>query len=529
MLRFVGMFPPTRPPVPGDQAPHLLLLSYLPLHYTNKVEMLIARSLQDQGWKVSVATNRSTAALAGVSFAKLPGIDVLRIEDFLHFRNARMISRLADEAVGTGRRSIADLKRLAYRGVPVGLHAMASLTASQPDGVLGADDKTFRRLRAHVKRSAMLVDAAEAMYEVLSPSLVMSQEKGFVGTCETFYSALRQGIHYVQWVSCHEPESIMFKGFDSRNSRDHPFSISLATWTHLRTASWNERFREAVLAEFDRGYKSGDWFKYKKLATDQTFADRAELSDRLGLDRSKKTAVIYSHILNDANLFYGADLFPSGYEEWLVETVRAAASNPAVNWVLKLHPANVFRNARLGYRGEYGELLALRKAFGEVPSFLKVVLPEEKMSPMSYFGITDWAITVRGTIGMELPCFGIPVVTAGTGRYSGKGFTIDSANAGDYLERIRTIQKIPPLTEEQTRLGILHAYFVFRGRPAPYGALFGDVYSNGSGARQRDIELRLSSVKEILSHPQMRAITDFLGSQQEDFLQRSVLEEVGLT
>ena len=33
------------------------------------------------------------------------------------------------------------------------------------------------------------------------------------------------------------------------------------------------------------------------------------------------------------------------------------------------------------------------------------------------FKVIDYGITVRGTIGIELPCFGIPVITAGTGRY----------------------------------------------------------------------------------------------------------------
>lgn len=525
MQRFAALFGPLSIASARGNAPHLVLMSYLPLHYTNKIEMLMARSLQERGWRVSVVANNSTAELASVSYALMPGIDVLRYEDFLHFRNTAAISRFADEAIAAARRSVAEFKAVTYRGAPVCLHAIASLTASQPDGVLGTDEQTLKQLRGAVKRSALLVDAADELFRQLSPTLVMSQEKGFVGTCETFYSALRNGIRFVQWVSCHEPESVMFKGYYSDNSRDHPFSISQSTWDRVSGTEWDERFRQSVLAEFDRGYKSGDWFKYKKLTTDQTFADSAETARRLGLDRTKKTAVIYSHILNDANLFYGVDLFPSGYEEWLVETVRAAANNPAVNWVLKLHPANVFRNKRLGYQGEYGELLALKKVFGEVPSFLKIVLPEEKLSPLSFFGATDWGVTVRGTIGMELPCFGIPVLTAGSGRYSGKGFTVDSGTSNEYLERIRSIHRIAPLTDAQTRLALLHAYFVFRARPAPYGALFGDTYPNAKGPRQRDIELRLSSVDQVISHPQMSAITDFLVEGNEDFLEPSVVSE----
>ena len=519
--RFVRMFDEVR--AAPNNAPHLLILSYLPLHYTNKMEMLLARSFQERGWKVSVMTNRSTEAFARAYFGRLAGAKLYSIEDFLDFSDAAGIASFVKKAVATARASIPEFKRLTYRAARIPLNAIASLTAARPDGMLEPSERLYRDLGKTLRRSALLINAADSLYRAIRPTLILSQEKGFIGTCESFYAAIDLGIDYVQWVSCHEPESVMFKRYRRENLRDHPFSVSDATWRRVRSTPWDERFRDAVLKEFERGYKSGEWFKYKRLTQDQKFADREALSRQLGLDPRKKTAVIYSHILNDANLFYGDDLFPGGYEEWLVETVRAAAENPSVNWVLKLHPANVFRNARVGYNGEYGELIALRHAFGSVPDFLKIVRPEEKVSPLSFFGLTDWGITVRGTIGVELPCFGVPVITAGTGRYSGKGFTVDSATVEEYLGRIRSIQRIPPLTEEQIRLGILHAYVVFRARPARYDAALTDTYPDEKGARQRNLALKVRSLDEVLAHPQIQDITDFLLSKDDDFLDRAVM------
>lgn len=514
--RFVRLF--DEPPAVGPDAPHLLFLSYLPLHYTLKMERLLARSFQDRGWKVSVMTNRSTEAFVRAYFGRPSGVTLLSIEDFLDFDDARGIASFVKGAVAAARSSTAELKQLTYRGAPLPLNAIASLTAGRPDGMIEPGARLYRDLGKTLRRSALLMNAAEKLYRTVRPTLVLSQEKGFIGTCESFHAAMGLGIDYVQWVSCHEPESVMFKRYRRESSREHPFSVSNATWRNARQLPWDERYRDSVLGEFERGYKSGEWFKYKRLAQDQAFADRDALRRQIGLDPRKKTAVIYSHILNDANLFYGNDLFPGGYEQWLVETVRAASENPDVNWVLKLHPANVFRNARIGYRGEYGELIALQHAFGAVPDFLRIVRPEEKVSPLSFFGLTDWGITVRGTIGMELPCFGVPVLTAGTGRYSGKGFTVDSGTIEEYLGRIRSIQRIPALTDEQVRLGILHAYLVFRARPARYDATLADVYPDDSGARERNLALRVASVPEVLAHPQMRNITDFLLSADDDFL-----------
>ncbi|MGQ0512030.1 MAG: hypothetical protein ACT4P9_15625 [Betaproteobacteria bacterium] len=514
VARFFG--PPPVAVAPGAPG-HLVLLSYLALPFTMKVEALLARALQSRGWTVSVVTSESAEPLARAYFGPALGCKLLRLEDFLDFGNPPDLRGRVAEALDLARRDLALFKAYAYRNAPVALHSLATLSAARPEGVVGSDPASLRLLGRYLRRTILAQEAARALFAQLRPTLALGVEKGFVGTCETFYAALESGTDYVQWVSCHEPESIMLKRYRPETFREHPFSISDRNWERLRGEPWREAYRETVMAEFERGYRSGDWFRYKGLSAQKTFAGRAELQQRLGLDPGKRTAIIYSHILNDANLFYGTDLFSGGYEQWLVETVRAASRNPAVNWVLKVHPANVQRNARVGYSGEYGELLALARAFGRVPEFLRVVRPEDSVSPLSFFALTDWGITVRGTVGLELPCLGVPVLTAGSGRYSGKGFTIDPDTPQAYLDAVAGIHHIPPLGEEQVRLGVRYAYHVFRSRPARYGAVLEDVYGKPvQHPRHRDLAFRLPSIGEVLAHPQMCTIVHFLCSPGED-------------
>jgi hypothetical protein len=508
------------PPPAGGEAGHLLLASYQPLAYSMKMEGLFARALAARGWRVSVLAADAAVPLARLYHGEVHGFRVVTLTEFASFRGARETARRVEEFTEWARSDIAAFKRLAYRDVPVGLHALATLSSLEPEGRLVLDGEKLARLRRLLRQSMHLVDAADRLFDALRPTLVLGIEKGFVTTCEAYYTAARRGIDYVQWVGCHEPESVMLKRYGPHNLRDHPFSVSDATWRKLLNRPWTDRVRDAVMAEFERGYNEGTWFQYKRLAAGRAPADAEALRQRLGLDPAKPTAVIYAHILSDANLFYGEDLFPEGFERWLVETVRAAGENDRVNWVIKLHPANVFRNAGLGYAGEFGEIAALRRAFGQVPGFLKVVPPDDPALPSSFFAITGWGLTVRGTIGLELPCFGIPVLTAGTGRYSGKGFTVDSRSPGEYLERVRHIDRIPRLDDEQRRRALLHAYLVFRLRPAKYDALAKDVYnSRDGGARERDIALQQPSFDIANQHEQMRRIADFLvHREREDFL-----------
>ena len=123
--------------------------------------------------------------------------------------------------------------------------------------------------------------------------------------------------------------------------------------------------------------------------------------------------------------------------------------------------------------GALDETDIISKRFGKLPDHVKIVRPDFEYSTHSFFPITDYCLTVRGTIGMEMPCYGIPTFTGGTGRYSGLGFTIDSSSREDYLNKLRSIQDIPPLDRETKILARKHTYALFKSR-----LLFVSSFSN---------------------------------------------------
>ena len=108
----------------------------------------------------------------------------------------------------------------------------------------------------------------------------------------------------------------------------------------------------------------------------------------LGLDPTKRTAVMFSHVLWDANLFYGKDLFDN-YGHWFVETVKAAVANPRLNWVIKLHPANLWKRELAGVSSEFDEIRLIREHIGELPPHVHLLLPDTKISTLSLFRMAD--------------------------------------------------------------------------------------------------------------------------------------------
>ena len=204
-------------------------------------------------------------------------------------------------------------------------------------------------------------------------------------------------------------------------------------------------------------------------------------------------------------MFYGEDLF-ADQEEWFVETIRATAANPHVNWIVKLHPANVWKLKREGIEGARDEETAIRDAVGELPPHVAVVRPDSEISTRSIFELTDYGITIRGSVGFELPCFGVPVLTAGTGFYSGRGFTVDSATPAEYVARLRTIEEIPPLSPGQVELARRHAYALFRLRPTRFTSFLATIrpLDEMGHPLDHDVEIRVRTRSDLENAEDLR-------------------------
>lgn len=240
------------------------------------------------------------------------------------------------------------------------------------------------------------------------------------------------------------------------------------------------------------------------------------MKQRLGLDPGKKTAIVFPHIFWDGTFFYGTDLFGS-YEEWFVETVRAACANEQVNWVIKVHPANIVKNVREGFQGEPSEVVAIRKHIGQLPAQLFIIPADSDINTFSFFKLMDYCLTVRGTVGIEAASFGIPVLTAGTGRYEHKGFTMDSESREQYLERLAHIQEIPPLTVAERELAERFAYGVFVSRPLSLTTVTLEYEKDAKATTKTRINI--ATREDWLNAPDLRAFADWVAdSRQLDFL-----------
>jgi hypothetical protein len=494
----------------------LASLTYSPFQL--KLEGMLAKAFQLKGVEPVAAVPTDTDLPR--RYLEVFGIRrFVGLEDFIDSETEKR-ARAEAEAGLEGVPETAELKRLTFRGAGVGRQAISTVSRHLHHGAVDLGKPETRAAALDFLTMAMRTTlGSERLLDELQPESVLFNERNYATEGPLSDLALERGLNVIQFVGGFEDDSLVFKRYTAATKGLHPRSLSDESWPAVAAMPWTPERDSELDADFSHHYDGTTFVARLNQAGTRT-ASRDEIVRRLGLDPGRKTAVVFSHILWDANMFYGRDLF-ADQEEWFVETVRAACENERVNWLVKLHPANVWKLRRDGFTGELDELRAIRLEIGELPAHVHVLPPQTDISTRSLFDCIDFGVTIRGSVGFELPCFGVPVLTAGTGFYSGRGFTVDSASAQDYLDRLRAIERTPRLTDEQVTLARKHAYALFRLRQTRFTS-FRSVYrplDKVDHPFEATIEVSLRTPEELERADDLRRLGDWaVDSRALDYL-----------
>lgn len=482
-----------------------------------KIELGLIKAFELAGFAPVVLTDRSFT-----KFYELAGVtDFLYWDDFTD-----RLDRSAVEHTVRELRTLDELLALCHEGARVGRFAASSVFRYLRVGRLDlSDGKTREALVDQLALGMMRARAARRMLDALRPRAALLLGNRYTGQSELMDLAVARGVDVIAWFEAHRSNALMLKRYNRSNSDQHHAALSKETWEALREMEWTAAHREALRHEIAHNYATGDWYCRGGTQFGRQIVASGEVRARLGLDPSKQTVCVFPHIVWDATLFWGRDLF-ANYEDWLIETVRAACANPHANWVIKIHPAHVVKDAWESRSGEPAELVAIRQHVGALPAHVFLIPATTDINTYSLFDVMDCCVTVRGTIGVEAASFGINVITAGTGRYDRRGFTIDSDSRAEYLDRLSRVQDLARPTSAQRILAERFAYGMFILRPLSLQTITID-YGRDSQATMK-VEINARTIEEFRNAPDIRALVDWLGdSSDEDFLDRPQRVAIG--
>jgi len=437
----------------------LLVYSMTDWHYQIQHEVLFAYLAESAGCKVFLAGY----PVAETYWKKMGFSDDRFLKWNLsldhHMKKAEKIAKDVLEDCY----SFDELRDFCFEEMPLGKHVLSAVGRKKfCAGVDLRNDQTRKIAYRLLCSTLASVFATRQMMNDHGFSQILINEPNYTNAGVS-QEVLRNNGRYIQYCHSYEEGAYVFKRYNQQNKAVNPTSLSDRSWSLLKDIEINFHVSNRINEIMDCKYSDKYLFS-RRIGLDLPAESPEVLRNRLNLINNKKTAVIFSHVLWDANMFWGEDLFPGGAEEWLVETVRLAIRNTNLNWIIKIHPANVWKMESQGKQVVYNDVEALKHKIGRLPDHVHLLLPEQKVNPLSLFAITDIGLTIRGTIGMELPVLGIPVITAGTGRYSNKGFTIDPKSIEEYRDIIASIHSLSALSTTQQDIAKRFFYGIFHKR-----------------------------------------------------------------
>lgn len=422
---------------------------------------LLNLAVRARGYRAYVLTTRRQWYLN--RYFRLLGVVPLYLKNHAAKLSTDLPEEIASEL--NEAKTLEDFKRLRYQGAPVGEIALSTYSRHRGTGIIDLSSPEVRRLvNQWVAQIIQSIHSANALFERHDVRIAFFTEVFLEEYGAFYYAALSKELNVVRFAATVRDDAFIVQHLSRNNDRTHHASISASSWEWVKSQPYTPAVDEALQKNFRDRY--GDrWHRSKRNQPGTQILDQEEARRQLGIAPGRKVAVIYSHILYDTLFFFGTDLF-SDYAEWLVETVRVACANPHIDWLIKVHPSNMWRgelNTLLKRR--YEEERLVEQAIGKLPLHVRVVPASTKLNPYTWFQLADYGITVRGTSGLEMAALGKSVITAGTGRYEGNGFTIDPPTRQAYLDLLSRLPELPEPTEAERELAKRYAYSIFVLKP----------------------------------------------------------------
>lgn len=403
-----------------------------------------------------------------------------------------------------------------YEGINIGSVVWQSFIRYPKGLVLDYDEvdaEFIPAYRAYFFAGLVATEISKNILEKEKPDNVLSSHSIYTDFAPIIKIAKKMGIKASSWVYCWEAYICYFFA-DMTVKNTYLGKMKEKNWLKLLNRDLSQKEKESLDNYFKQRY--ADNSEISSQVFDKSTGGKA-LKEKLGIDNGKKTVCLFCHINFDAAVDPDSMFFKTT-NEWVIESIKHMIKNDSVNWIVRIHPAEIVeRNFSSTYK-------AIEENFdiNNIPPHIKILNCHEKINSKDIFDITDIGITLYGTIGIELPVWGKNAIIAGNSHYANKGFTIDVKTKEEYFDILDNINKTPSITKEQIELAKKYAFSFFVQRMIPLDFLF-DKEKNPI---EWESDMDISRMKYLLpeKHPIIDKICNGLINEDDVILDLDDLE-----
>jgi len=349
---------------------------------------------------------------------------------------------------------LSEIRSLRVEEVSVGEHALAGTLRFFARGRLDYRPAEEEVLRQYLVASLLTLYAVRTLLRSHSYECVVLHHGIYVPQGIVAETASSLGVRVVTWHPAYRSGCFVF----SHGSSYHHTLMTEPTkvWEDL---PWSDALETRIM-DYLRARWTGsrDWISFQNAST----FDRSDIEAEVGVDFSHPCIGLLTNVFWDAQLHYPANAFHDMLD-WLLGTVRYFAQRPALQLLIRIHPAEL--SGTVPSRQHMAE--ELRAAFPIWPTNVFVIPPESGVSTYAAMEGCDSVIIYGTKTGVELTSMGIPVIVAGEAWIRGKGLTLDACDEQDYyrlLDRLPLGQRMEP---EQVKRARKYAYHFFFRRMIP--------------------------------------------------------------
>jgi hypothetical protein len=301
---------------------------------------------------------------------------------------------------------------------------------------------------------------ANRVIHAYRPISVLTSHGVYVDYSPPLSLAYLKGLNAISWSSGYAD----FLHFFTIPKSVHKFQLH-----EIAHSEWQKRLKSPLTKKEDKRLDDFIYQRYFKAgARDIEISSKPEgvrsLRKSLGIDNRNPTICLFAHVNWDVCFNLATMIFDTA-NEWIIESVKKMIKMKQVNWLIRCHPGE----KKDGSLFTTDDLI--RKTFPHIPRHIKVIGSDSDINSYSLYRLINAGITIFGTVGVELPLLGKPVIIAGNAHYSNKGFTLEAKSKKEYVSMLERVAKIKPLTRKQIRLARQYAYSYFIQRQIPLNVI----------------------------------------------------------
>lgn len=350
------------------------------------------------------------------------GIESICLSDYIDNSKREKIRSIVDSY------NISDYGKWDYEGMPVGQWALDVLRNNALVGDETLVDDYQKKLRAHLFNIVLTTESCKKALREISPNIIVSNDSYYYPWSILQMLAKKNTIpFYSHWGAGRIGSWSYAKG-------EPAMDINLSEpWKAWKNRILNEKENQ-VLDEFLTKRPSGKTMLLNTANPRENNRFRVNKESEY-IDFSKPTALLPANVIWDSASLNKEVQFKSMLD-WICKVIDFFKFNSEFQLIIKAHPTE--KNDMLPQTRQllWDEIV---KNYTVLPDNVKFIEPNSNTSVYDIIPHIKVGLVFTSTVGLEMLCYGIPVITAGKSPYYNKGFTYDPKDSVEYFRVLKKL------------------------------------------------------------------------------------------